>query len=92
VSDVIEAEVMIRNRLGLHARPAAAFVKITNRYQSEITVSKKDLQVNGKSIMGVMMLGAAQGSRIHLRAQGEDAKALIEELIDLVNREFNESS
>jgi phosphocarrier protein len=92
VSDAIEAEVMIRNRLGLHARPAAAFVKITNRYQSEITVSKKDLQVNGKSIMGVMMLGAAQGSRIHLRAQGEDAKALIEELIDLVNREFNESS
>ncbi len=92
MSEVIEAEVMIRNRLGLHARPAAAFVKITNRYQSEITVSKKDLQVNGKSIMGVMMLGAAQGSRIHLRAQGEDAKALIEELIDLVNREFNESS
>lgn len=92
MSDVIEAEVMIRNRLGLHARPAAAFVKITNRYQSEITVSKKDLQVNGKSIMGVMMLGAAQGSRIHLRAQGEDAKGLIEELIDLVNREFNESS
>ncbi len=92
MSDAIEAEVMIRNRLGLHARPAAAFVKITNRYQSEITVSKKDLQVNGKSIMGVMMLGAAQGSRIHLRAQGEDAKALIEELIDLVNREFNESS
>lgn len=92
MSEAIEAEVMIRNRLGLHARPAAAFVKITNRYQSEITVSKKDLQVNGKSIMGVMMLGAAQGSRIHLRAQGEDAKALIEELIDLVNREFNESS
>ena len=92
MSDVIEAEVMIRNRLGLHARPAAAFVKVTNRYQSEITVSKKDLQVNGKSIMGVMMLGAAQGSRIHLRAQGEDAKGLIEELIDLVNREFNESS
>ena len=92
MSDAIEAEVMIRNRLGLHARPAAAFVKITNRYQSEITVSKKDLQVNGKSIMGVMMLGAAQGSRIHLRAQGEDAKGLIEELIDLVNREFNESS
>ena len=92
MSEAIEAEVMIRNRLGLHARPAAAFVKITNRYQSEITVSKKDVQVNGKSIMGVMMLGAAQGSRIHLRAQGEDAKALIEELIDLVNREFNESS
>ena len=92
MSEAIEAEVMIRNRLGLHARPAAAFVKITNRYQSEITVPKKDLHVNGKSIIGVMMLGAAQGSRIPLRAQGEDAKALIEELIDLVNREFNESS
>ena len=92
MSDVIEAEVMIRNRLGLHARPAAAFVKITNRYQSEITVSKKDLQVNGKSIMGVMMLGASQGSRIHLNAQGEDAKALFEELTDLVNRAFDESS
>ena len=92
MSDVIEAEVVIQNRLGLHARPAAAFVKITNRYHSEIFVSKKDLQVNGKSIMGVMMLGASQGSQLHLRAQGKDAKALIQELTDLVNRKFNEPS
>ncbi len=90
MSHVVETEVVIQNRLGLHARPAAAFVKITNRYDSEITVSKNGFEVNGKSIMGVMMLGASQGSQLHLRAEGEDAEALIREIVDLVNSKFNE--
>ena len=88
----VEAEVVVQNRLGLHARPAAAFVMITNRYESEITVSKNDFQVNGKSIMGVMMLGASQGSRLRLRAEGKDAEALIRELVKLVDHKFNEES
>ena len=90
MSQVVETEVVIQNRLGLHARPAAAFVKITNRYDSEITVSKNGFEVNGKSIMGVMMLGASQGSQLRLRAEGEDAEALIQEIVDLVNSKFNE--
>jgi phosphocarrier protein len=91
LSFVVETEVVVNNRLGLHARPAAAFVKITNRYNSEITVSKNGFEVNGKSIMGVMMLGASQGSQLRLRAEGEDAEALIREIVDLVNSKFNET-
>jgi phosphocarrier protein len=91
LSFVVETEVVVKNRLGLHARPAAAFVKITNRYNSEITVSKNGFEVNGKSIMGVMMLGASQGSQLRLRAEGEDAEALIREIVDLVNSKFNET-
>ncbi|MFQ5914022.1 MAG: HPr family phosphocarrier protein [Nitrospinota bacterium] len=87
---MVQAEVVVENRLGLHARPAATFVKITNRYDSEITVSKDDLRVNGKSIMGVMTLGASQGSRLLLRAEGEDAENLIRELAALVQNKFNE--
>lgn len=90
MSPVVQAEVVVENRLGLHARPAATFVKITNRYDSEITVSKDDLRVNGKSIMGVMTLGASQGSRLLLRAEGEDAENLIRELAALVQNKFNE--
>jgi phosphocarrier protein len=90
LSFVVETEVVIQNRLGLHARPAAAFVKITNRYNSEITVSKNGFEVNGKSIMGVMMLGASKGSQLRLRAEGEDAESLIREIVDLVNSKFNE--
>lgn len=92
MNPVVETEVEIRNRLGLHARPAAAFVKVTNRYGSEIMVSKNDLCVNGKSIMGVMMLGASQGSCIVLRAEGDDADAMIQELVALINNGFNEDS
>ena len=86
----IEKEIPIVNRLGLHARPAAMFVRIASRYRSEIWVSKEGEEVNGKSIMGLMMLAAGQGSRLHLRCEGPDADKAIEELEALINAKFNE--
>ena len=86
----IEKEIAIVNRLGLHARPAAMFVRIASRYRSEIWVSKEGEEVNGKSIMGLMMLAAGQGSRLHLRCEGPDADKAIEELEALINAKFNE--
>lgn len=82
--------VQILNRLGLHARPAAEFVKLANKFRSEISVRKDDLEVNGKSIMGVMMLAAELGSEITIRATGEDAEAAVEQLIALVEQRFGE--
>jgi len=85
-----ERTVRIRNKYGLHARPAAEFVKLANRFRSDIWVKKEEMQVNGKSIMGVMMLAAEFGSEITIRACGEDAEQALEELADLVSRGFGE--
>jgi len=82
--------VQISNLYGLHARPAAEFVKLANRYQSEVWVSKDDIEVSGKSIMGVMMLAAERGSSIHIRAAGDDAREAVSALVDLVERRFGE--
>src|SRR5256885_15760583 len=73
----IEKDVPVINRLGLHARPAAMFVRIASRFRSEIWVSKEGEEVNGKSIMGLMMLAAGQGSKLHLRCEGPDAAKAI---------------
>lgn len=78
------------NTLGLHARAAAAFVKIANRFQSEITVAKDESSVNGKSIMGVLMLAASKDSRISITAKGDDAKEAIEALRKLIEEKFGE--
>jgi phosphocarrier protein len=86
----IEKEVPIVNRLGLHARPAAMFVRIASRYRSEIWVSKEGEEVNGKSIMGLMMLAAGQGSKLRIRCEGLDAEKAMEELEALINAKFNE--
>jgi len=86
----IEKEIPIVNRLGLHARPAAMFVRIASRYRSEILVSKEGEEVNGKSIMGLMMLAAGQGSKLRLRCEGPDADEAVEELEALINAKFNE--
>lgn len=86
----IEKEIPIVNRLGLHARPAAMFVRIASRYRSEIWVSKEGEEVNGKSIMGLMMLAAGQGSKLRIRCEGLDAEKAMEELEALVNAKFNE--
>jgi len=86
----IEKEISIVNRLGLHARPAAMFVRIASRYRSEIWVSKEGEEVNGKSIMGLMMLAAGQGSTLRVRCEGPDADKAIEELEALINAKFNE--
>jgi len=82
---------MIRNALGLHARAAAAFVKIANRFQSEITVRKDDAEVNGKSIMGVLMLAAAQGSEIDITVRGGDASEALDALGRLIEDKFGEN-
>ena len=83
-----EAELLIRNQLGLHARACALFVKTSARFQSHVLVSRDDLEVNGKSIMGVMMLAAEEGSTIKVRAEGPDEDAAISALADLVNGKF----
>ena len=85
-----EKTVRIRNRLGLHARPAAEFVKLAGRFDSEIRVSKEGLEVNGKSIMGVLMLAAEKGTELTIQADGEDADDAIAALSDLVDRGFEE--
>jgi phosphocarrier protein len=84
-------EVEIVNRAGMHARPAAEFVKTAGRFSADITVEKDGLEVNGKSIMGVLMLAAEQGSRLHLSASGADAAEALEALGDLVGRGFEEA-
>lgn len=76
------------NRLGLHARPAAAFVKLAAKYQAEISVTKDSMMVNGKSIMGVMTLAAECGSELVIRAEGEDAAAAARDLADFVRHQF----
>lgn len=85
-----ERTVQIVNKNGLHARPAAEIVKLAARFQSEITIVKDDLDVNGKSIMGVMMLAAEHGSSIILRAEGPDADAALDALATLVSNKFGE--
>ncbi|MCA1658658.1 MAG: HPr family phosphocarrier protein [Verrucomicrobiaceae bacterium] len=88
--DKVEKEVTIVNRLGLHARPAAMFVRIASRYRSEIWVEKEGEQINGKSIMGLMMLAAGQGSKLRIRCEGPDAEKVMEELEELIAARFNE--
>ena len=86
----IEKELAIVNRLGLHARPAAMFVRIVSRHRAEIWVSKEGEEVNGKSIMGLMMLAAGQGSKLRIRCDGPDADKAMEELEELIKAGFNE--
>jgi phosphocarrier protein len=86
-----ERIVQIENKNGLHARPAAEIVKCAAKFRSEITIVKDDLDVNGKSIMGVMMLAAEHGSTITLRAEGPDADQALEALASLVHNRFGES-
>lgn len=86
-----ERSVQIVNKHGLHARPAAEMVKAASRYKADITISREDLQVNGKSIMGVMMLAAEFGATITLRATGPDAEDAIDALSVLVASRFGET-
>ena len=86
-----ERQVTILNKNGLHARPAAEIVKTAAKYKAEITISRDDLEVNGKSIMGVMMLAAEQGSTLRVKADGPDAEQAITAIAALVERKFGES-
>lgn len=86
----IDRTVTIRNRLGLHARPAGEFVKTASKFESKITVTKGDLGVNGKSIMGVMTLAAECGSKVTVSAEGDDAEAAVEALATVLDTEFGD--
>ncbi len=88
---MIERTVRIVNKNGLHARPAAEIVKLASKYQCDITLVRDDLEVNGKSIMGVMMLAAEFGSSLVLRAAGPDAEQAVSAISDLIARKFGES-
>jgi len=81
-------ELTIPNEDGLHARPAAKFVKLASRFSCEVWVEKDDEEINGKSIMGLMMLAASQGSVIRVSTEGEDADAALEQICKLVNSGF----
>ena len=83
-----ETQLVIRNQLGLHARACALFVKTAAQYRSQVYVSRDDLEVNGKSIMGVMMLAAEEGSIIKVRTEGDDDQAALEALRELVDGKF----
>jgi phosphocarrier protein len=87
---MMERSVRILNRNGLHARPAAEIVKAAAKFKSDITLVRDDLEVNGKSIMGVMMLAAEYGSTLSLRADGPDAEEALEALAQLIANKFGE--
>ena len=85
-----QRELTILNKLGIHARPAAQFVKTASKFSSEIRVEKDGEEVDGKSIMGLMMLAAGNGSVIIVAAEGEDEVAALDALTDLIERKFEE--
>ena len=84
-------ELVVQNKLGIHARPAAMIVRITNKFKSEVFVEKDEEQVNGKSIMGLMMLAAGKGSKVKFLATGDDAQQMLAELEQLFARKFDEA-
>jgi phosphocarrier protein len=87
---VTSATATVCHELGLHARPAALFVQLASRFRSDISVSKSGVQVNGKSIMGVMMLAAERGSTLEIRAEGSDEDRAVDALVALVESGFEE--
>ena len=88
---MVERSVRILNKNGLHARPPAEMVKAAAKFKSDITISREDIEVNGKSIMGVMMLAAECGATIVLRANGPDADQAVDVLASLVAGKFGET-
>ena len=89
-SNQVTKHLTVINRLGIHARPAALFVKVAGKFACQISVEKDGETINGKSIMGLMMLAAAQGSKLTLTAEGADAAAALAALEDLFQKKFNE--
>ena len=87
---VMTKDFHVSNKLGIHARPAAMFVKTANRFTCDIFVEKDGEKVNGKSIMGLMMLAAGPGSKLTVHAQGHDASQALAELEILIKRKFDE--
>ena len=91
MNSAIETQTFtIRNRLGLHARAAAQLVKAANTFSAEVTIEKDGVEVNGKSIMGILMLAASKGTKITLKTKGEDAREALQALGRLIERKFGE--
>jgi phosphocarrier protein len=88
---MVERSVQIVNKNGLHARPAAEVVKAASKFKSEITIVRDDLEVNGKSIMGVMMLAAEFGATLTIRANGPDAQQAVDAIAELIAQRFGET-
>ena len=88
--DTVEKTCTVRNKMGLHARPAALIVQTANKFPCEVSLVKDGQSVNGKSIMGVLMLAAAKGTTILVRAEGDDAQACADAIAELFERGFNE--
>ena len=86
----VKKELVVANKLGIHARPAAMFVKTANQFDCEVFVEKDGETVNGKSIMGLMMLAAGPGSKIRIQADGEDAAKAVTEIEALLKRKVDE--
>ena len=84
---VIRRKIIVKNKQGLHARPAALFVQVANKFDSRITIKRDEEEVNGKSIMGILMLGAEKDSAIFIEADGEDAHSAVEELERIISSE-----
>ena len=87
---MVEQQVVIQNRLGLHARACSVFVKEAAKYASHITLARDELEVNAKSILGVMMLAAERGAELLLRAEGADETQALAALVQVVNDKFGE--
>jgi phosphocarrier protein HPr len=85
-----EKETIIKNETGLHARPASLFVKKASEYKSDIKVFANDKEVNAKSIMSIMSLGATKGTKVIIRAKGEDEEKAVDELIEYIEKEMTE--
>jgi len=85
---VVKKEIVVKNSTGLHARPAAYFVQIANKYESEVTIVKDDQEVNGKSIMGILMLAAEKGARVTIVADGDDAEDAVKELSEVLVKDI----
>ncbi|OGX16334.1 MAG: hypothetical protein A2166_03870 [Omnitrophica WOR_2 bacterium RBG_13_41_10] len=84
---MVTKKIIIRNKQGLHARPAASFVQIANKFAARVTVKRDGEEVNGKSIMGILMLGAERGSQIIIEVEGDDAQLALSELEKIVTSE-----
>ncbi len=87
---MLTKELTIINKLGIHARPAAQFVKLASKFDAEIVVEKDGEEVDGKSILGLMMLAVGHGSKIIVSAEGPDEQAALDAIEDLINRKFEE--
>ena len=84
---LVRKKLIVKNKQGLHARPAALFVQVANKFDARITVKHGEEEVNGKSVMGILMLGAERGSQIVIEAEGDDAQKAILELENIVTKE-----